>query len=64
MKHTMPIYDNRQVIGQASTAKQAQRIVKGLLQVIPKGWTVTVLERDTDIIDLPAGWVYSVHPKQ
>jgi len=42
--------------------KQAEKIIKGLLQTIPKGWKVTVRERDTSIIDLPAGFVYSIHP--
>jgi len=56
------IYDNREIIGQAKTAKQAQRIIQNLLQNIPAGWKVTVRQRDTSIIDLPAGWIYSVHP--
>ena len=57
-----PIYDNRQIIGFAKTAKQAQKTVKACLQSIPKGWKVSIAERNTDIIDLPSGWVYSVHP--
>ena len=58
----LPIFDNRQIVGYASTEKQAEKIVKGLLQTIPKGWRVSVKMRDTAIINLPAGWVYSVHP--
>ena len=58
----LPIYDNRTIVGYASTSKQAQKIVAKLLQNIPKGWKVSVKARDTSIIDLPAGWVYSVHP--
>lgn len=57
-----PIYDHRQIIGYATTAKQAQKIVRNLLQTIPAGWKVTIKQRDTSIIELPAGWVYSVHP--
>jgi uncharacterized protein YbdZ (MbtH family) len=36
--------------------------LRNLLQHIPKGWRITVQHRDTSIIHLPAGWVYSVHP--
>ena len=57
-----PIYDNRLIVGYASTAKQAQKLVEKLLQHTPKGWKVSVRQRNTDIIDLPGGWVYSVHP--
>lgn len=58
----LPIFDNRQIVGYASTAKQTEKIVRGLLQTIPIGWRVSVKMRDTAIIHLPAGWVYSVHP--
>ncbi len=57
-----PIYDNRTIVGYASTKKQAEKTVKNLLQTIPKGWKVSARMRDTSIIDLPSGWVYSVHP--
>jgi hypothetical protein len=57
-----PIYDNRTIVGYASTTKQAEKIIRGLLQNIPKGWKVTAKMRNTSIIDLPEGWVYSVHP--
>jgi hypothetical protein len=57
-----PIYDNRMIIGYAKTQTQAKRLVLSKLQFIPKGWTVSVKARDTSIIDLPSGWVYSVHP--
>jgi hypothetical protein len=33
-----------------------------MLQHIPKGWKITVRERDTSITDLPPGFIYSVHP--
>jgi hypothetical protein len=56
------IYDNRTAIGKAKTAKQAEKIIRKLLQHIPNGWKITVFERNTAIINLPAGWVYSVHP--
>ncbi len=58
----IPIYDHRTVVGYAKTARQAERLVRALLQTIPPGWSVTVRMRDTGIVDLPAGWIYSVHP--
>ena len=57
-----PIWNNRELVGYASTAKQAARIVRDQLQTIPAGWRVTVRARDTDFIHLPAGWIYSIHP--
>jgi hypothetical protein len=57
-----PIFDNRQIVGHAKTAAQAKRILANALQTIPKGWKISVRMRDTSIIDLPAGWIYSVHP--
>jgi hypothetical protein len=57
-----PIYDNRTIVGYANNPQQAERIVRSLLQTIPKGWKVSVRMRDTDIIQLPEGWIYSVHP--
>jgi hypothetical protein len=58
----IPVYDNRTIVAYARSAKHAQTILRGMLQHIPKGWKITVRERDTSIIDLPAGLVYSVHP--
>lgn len=58
----IPVFDNRQIIGHAATAKAAARLIKKSLQNIPKGWKVSVKARNTSVIDLPAGWVYSIHP--
>lgn len=57
-----PIYDHRRIVGYATTPKQAERLLRGMLQHIPEGWRITVRERDTSIIDLPPGFIYSVHP--
>lgn len=57
-----PIYDNRTIVGYAKTPKQAVRVLNKLLQTVPPKWKITVKERDTSIIDLPAGFVYSIHP--
>ena len=58
----LPIYNHREIVGYATTAKQATRIVRGLLQTIPRGWRVTARLRDTELTGLPAGWIYSIHP--
>lgn len=63
MKH--PIYDWRNVVGYASTAKQAQRIVEKALNVAP-GFCVKVWMRSDDMCEiakLPKGWVYSLPHK-
>jgi hypothetical protein len=57
-----PIYDHRHIIGHASNAQQAARIVRQTHQTIPPGWRVTIRQRDISIIDLPQGWIYSIHP--
>ena len=57
-----PIFDHRSVVGYARNEKQAKKIIKDRLQSIPKGWKVSVRFRDCSIIDLPPGFVYSVHP--
>jgi len=57
-----PIYDNRNIVGYASTPKAAERLLRDMLQHIPKGWKITVRERDTSIIDLPPRFIYSIHP--
>ena len=58
----LPIYDNRLIVGYAKTIKQAKNFLKDNLQTIPKGWKITVQLRNTDIVNLPIGWIYSVHP--
>jgi hypothetical protein len=58
----LPIYDNRIIVGHATTEKRAKKILSDKLQSIPKGWKISVRLRNTALIDLPEGWVYSVHP--
>jgi hypothetical protein len=58
----LPIWDHRTLVGHATTAAQAVRTLRATLQTVPKGWTVSVRLRDAELIGLPAGWVYSVHP--
>lgn len=61
-EHTMqPIWNHRELIGYARTAAHAHKILRGILSVNP-GWKITVRCRDTELIELPAGFVYSVHP--
>ena len=58
----LPIWNHRNLVGYASTQKQVQRIIYSTFQTIPSGWKVTVKRRDTAIIDLPDGWIFSIHP--
>lgn len=58
-----PIFNHRTIIGYATNAKQAKMLLNKMLKgSINTGWKITVRERDTSIIDLPAGFVYSIHP--
>lgn len=58
-----PIFNHRTIIGYATNAKQAEMLLNKMLKgSINTGWKITVRERDTSIIDLPAGFVYSIHP--
>ena len=57
-----PMWNHRELIGYARNEKQAERIIRSKMQNIIKGWKVAIRLRDTEIIDLPAGFVFSVHP--
>lgn len=61
-QNTIPIWDHRQKIGEAKNEEHAKRKIAGTFQNIPKGWKITVRERDTNLIDLPAGYIFSIHP--
>ena len=57
-----PIYNNREIVGYASTAKQAISIVKKSLNDV-HGMTVSAWLRSDDmceILSLPKGFAYSV----
>jgi hypothetical protein len=58
-----PIYNNREIVGYAKNTTQAKNIIKKALQNIPKNWVISVRLRDTSLIDLPEGFIYSVHPQ-
>jgi len=58
-----PIADHRTIIGQATTAKQAENTIRKLL-TIDKRMSLRVWLRDKDMADilgLPVAWVYSIH---
>lgn len=57
-----PIWDNRELVAYAKSLAHAERILARKLQTIPPGWKITAKFRDTSIIALPSGIVYSVHP--
>lgn len=61
-KNSAPVWEHRQKITEAKSEKQAKRKIASILQNTPKGWKITVSKRDTNLIDLPAGYVFSVHP--
>ena len=61
-KMKYPIYNNRELVGYASTAKQAVSIIKKSLNV-HSSMTIEVWLRSDDmceILSLPKGFVYSV----
>jgi len=53
------IYNHREIIGYAKTAKQAKKIIAKTITVT-KGFEIAVFERNTEITNLPSGFVYSV----
>lgn len=59
----MPIYNNREIIGYAKNPKHAKTVIRKQLSTITKGWTISVGIRDTTIINLPDGFIYSIHPQ-
>jgi hypothetical protein len=54
-----PIFDNRSIIGYASTITGAAKQIRKLID-IDKRAKLHVWIRDTSIIDLPPGFVYSI----
>ena len=54
-----PVYNNRHLLGHASTIKQAEKLIKKTIDV-DKRSRLHVWQRDTSIIDLPAGFVYAI----
>ena len=54
-----PIFDHRTIIGYASTLKGAARQIKSIVHVDERA-KLHVWQRDTDIIDLPAGFIYAI----
>lgn len=54
-----PIFEHRQIIGYASTVKQAERVIRKTLTIHPRA-TLRVFQRNTELIDLPAGFVFSI----
>ena len=54
-----PIFDHRTVVGYASTLKGAAQKIKSIVHV-DKRAKMHVWQRDTSIIDLPAGFVFAI----
>ena len=62
---TLPIWNNRELIGHAKNAKSVEKVIRSKLQTIPEGWKVSVKQRSEFMVldcGLPRGFVYSIHP--
>jgi hypothetical protein len=58
-----PIFNHREIIGFATNAKQAERIIRSKLSVIPDSFQVIVKERSElmqEMLNSPEGFIYSV----
>jgi hypothetical protein len=61
-----PIFNHREIVGYASSAKQAERIIRSKLQAIPDCFQVIVKERSElmrEMLNSPEGFIYSVRMK-
>lgn len=58
-----PIFNHRTIVGYASNAEQAKRVIKKQLQAIPDNFDVIVKERSElmcDMLKSPPGYIYSI----
>ena len=58
-----PIFNYRTIVGYASNAEQAKRVIKKQLQAIPDNFDVIVEERSElmrEMLNSPLGYVYSI----
>ena len=58
----LPIWNNRELVGYASSIAAAKKLLKSRLS-IPKRFSLFVCERPDymqEILELPAGYVYSI----
>lgn len=61
-----PIFNHREIIGFASTAKQAEKVIRKQLQAIPDSFQVIVKERSElmrEMLNSPEGFIYSIKLK-
>ena len=54
-----PIFDHRTIIGYAATLAGAAKVIHRIIDV-DKRAKLHVWQRDTSIIDLPAGFVFAI----
>lgn len=54
-----PIFDHRTIIGYANNLQHARKVISKLIDVNPRS-TLHVWHRNTEITDLPAGFVYAI----
>lgn len=61
-----PIFNHREIIGYASNQKQAERIIRSKLSVIPDTFQVIIKERSElmrEMLNSPEGFIYSIKMK-
>ena len=60
----LPIWNNRELVGHASSVEGAKRVILGQQNYPNAVMTLSVWERPKymqDLLDLPAGYVYAWH---
>ena len=57
--YKLPIYNHREIVGYAGSKASAEKIIRKTI-FVDKRARLHVWERNTDIIDLPAGFVFGV----
>ena len=61
-----PIFNHREIIGFASNAKQAERIIRNKLSAIPDCFQIIVKERSElmrEMLNSQEGFIYSIKMK-
>jgi hypothetical protein len=61
-----PIFNHREIIGFATNAKQAEKVIRSKLSAIPDSFQVIVKERSElmrEMLNSPEGFIYNVKMK-
>ena len=54
-----PIFDNRTLVGFARSKAHAEKVIRHTVQVDRRA-RLHIWDRNTDLIDLPAGYVFAI----